>query len=80
MEILQWAWHPDEARDLQVGVGDSISRELNLDVREQRIPAQLTGENYFHDLRDASLYTSSPNSDKPGIPAELKLYLADHQN
>ena len=37
----------------------------------------MTAENYWHDLRDASLYGDGATLGKPDIPAKPKLYLAD---
>ena len=37
----------------------------------------MTDENYFSDLRDAYLYIDCATLEKPSIPPQRKLYLAD---
>ena len=46
-------------------------------MRELPIPQEVTAENYWPDLRDASLYGDGGTLEKPDIPAQPKLSLAD---
>ena len=57
--------------------GACTTRALHLDGRELPIPRDVTAENYWLDLRDASLYGAGAILQKSGIPEQPKLYLAD---
>ena len=72
--------YPREPNDLLLIPGGVPSSPLHLDGRERRIPPEVTAENYFHDLRDASLYGSGPTLEKRGIPTQPKLYLANRHH
>ena len=71
--------YPSEPEDL-LERGASTARALHLDAREVEIPQEVTVENYWHDLRDASLHGDGAILEKPGIPAQPKLYLPDQRH
>ena len=72
MEILLWVTHADEPIHLLLVPGESTSRQVHLDVREERIPARGTAEYYFLELAEVSLNGSGATIDKPCIPEERK--------
>ena len=62
------------------GKGSCTSRGLHLEVREQRIAPEVTAENYFDELRDASLNGDGATLEKTTISEQPKLYLLDNRH
>ena len=44
------------------------------------IPEEVTADKYWHDLRDALFYGDGATLEKPGIPAQPRLYLMDQRH